>query len=93
MDLVRNLVKFNYGLFLVSIVALFCLINIIGYILAYLLLQKVEYETKYPRLSKFINRYKNISYIYFSIDVIICLFCLLSLVILTLLNILINTSS
>ena len=83
-----QLVKFNYGVFLISTVALFCLINIIGYILAYFLLQKVEYESKYPRLSKFLNRFKKVSYIYFSLDVIICLLCLLTLVVLTFLNIL-----
>lgn len=80
-----QLVNFNYGVFLVSLVGLFCFINIIGYIIAYFLLQKVDYEKNYPRLSKWIDRYKNFSYFYFCLDVTICFLCLFTLVFFTLL--------
>jgi len=79
-----QILKFNYGVFLISTVALFCLINIIGFILGNYLLQKVDYESKYPRLSKFIDRYKKLSLIYISLDILICLVCLLMLVCFTL---------
>lgn len=80
-----QLVNFNYGVFLVSLVGLFCFINIIGYIIAYFLLQKVDYEKNYPRLSKWIDRYKKFSYFYFCLDVTICFLCLFTLVFFTLL--------
>ena len=65
---------------MLSTIAFFCFINVIGYILAYYLIQQLEYETKYPKLSKYINRYKNFSLIYFSVDVLLCLVCLLMLI-------------
>ncbi len=80
--------KLNYGVLLISLVALFCFINIIGYILAYYLIQQLDYETKYPRLSKFIDRYKKFSLIYFCVDVLLCFVCLFLLVIFSLVFIL-----
>ena len=44
--------KLAYGLLLISLVALFCFINVIGFILSYVLLQKGDYESKYPKLKK-----------------------------------------
>jgi putative copper export protein len=86
-DNASSLLQFSYGVFLLSIVGLFCFINIIGYILTFYLIQKSNYEIKYPRLNNFINRYKNISLIYLSIEILLCLFCLILLVIFSLLYI------
>jgi hypothetical protein len=87
-----QLVNFNYGVFLISLVGLFCFINIIGYILAYFLLKKIDYEKNYPRLSKILDRYKKFSYFYFFLDVIICFICLSALVIFTLFFLLKNST-
>ena len=59
-----QLIQVSYGVFLISLIGLFCFINIIGYMIAYFLIQKVNYETKYPKLSKYINRYKYLILIY-----------------------------
>jgi hypothetical protein len=50
-----------YGVFLLSLVAFFCLINILGYLLAYYLIQKGNYEVKYPKFSRIINYYKKVN--------------------------------
>ena len=75
-----SLTQMSYGVFLISLVALFCLINIIGYMIVNIIINKVDYEKRYPRLSKIINYYKKMSLIYISIDIILCLICLLLLV-------------
>ena len=85
-----SITQFSYGVFILSLIALLSFINIMGYILAYYIFKQVNYETKYPRLSKFLNRYKKISIIYFTIEVILCL---ISLSILVLLSFLIVTAS
>ena len=75
-----SLTQISYGVFLLSLIALFCLINIIGYMIVNIIINKVDYEKRYPRLSKIINYYRKMSLIYISIDIILCLICLLLLV-------------
>ena len=75
-----SLTQMSYGVFLISLVALFCLINIIGYMIVNIIINKVDYEKRYPRLSKIINYYRKMSLIYVGIDIILCLICLLLLV-------------
>jgi hypothetical protein len=70
-----------YGIFLLSSVALFCFLNIIGYVLAYYLVQKGNYEVKYPKLVKLINYFKKVTIVYFTIEVILC-FISLTLIVL-----------
>ena len=79
-----SLTQISYGVFLLSLIALFCLINIIGYMIVNIIINKVDYEKRYPRLSKIINYYRKMSLIYISIDIILCLICLLLLVFLSL---------
>lgn len=88
-----NLVQLSYGVFLISLVALICFIKIIGYIIVYFLIQSSNYEIKYPRFSKYINRYKKVSLIYFAIEVLLCLICLLLLVFFSLLYIYSNINN
>jgi hypothetical protein len=70
-----------YGYFLLSLVALFCFLNIIFYILGYYILQRGNYEEKYPRLKPFINFYKNTNIILIIVESILCLICLLLMLI------------
>ena len=79
------LTQYSWGIFIISLICLLSFLNILGYIIAYLLIQKSNYESKYPLLSKLINRYKKFSLIYFSIEIIICLICLFLLLFFSLL--------
>nr|YP_010990970.1 hypothetical protein UYP79_mgp001 [Pappia fissilis]WOX61243.1 hypothetical protein [Pappia fissilis] len=74
-----------YGVFLLSLIAFVCFINIIGYIIVYIYIDKMNYEIKYPKLIRYINYYKKSSLVYIAIDVFFCFICLLLLVIFSLL--------
>ena len=69
--------RFCYSIFLLNLVALVCFIQIIGYILSYILIQNIEYKNKFPILSKFLDRFKKMGLIYLSIEVILCFICLM----------------
>ena len=75
-----NFTQVFYGFLSLSLVALFCLINIVGFLITYILIQNGNYEKKYPKLKNFINYYKKISLLYVSIEVLLCFLCLLALV-------------
>ena len=75
-----QLLQFSYGVFLGSIVILFCVLNITAYILTNYLLEKADFEKKYPTIGKYINRFRKISLFYICIDILICLYMLSLLV-------------
>ena len=82
-DLESNLTQFSYGVLLLSVVTLYCFINILIYIIGYYLIQESQaekYYKKYPILNKFINRYKKVSLFYFFIEILFCLTCLFLLI-------------
>lgn len=56
------ILQYSYGVFLLSLIALLSLINILGYIISYIIIQehKDKYEEKYPRLKKIILFYKKV---------------------------------
>jgi hypothetical protein len=74
-----------YGVFLLSLVALLCFINILGYILSYYLIQKGNYEIKYPKIKILISYFKRVSLIYLIIEGLLCLTCLILLIIFSIL--------
>ena len=76
-----SLNQFAFGIFIISITGLLCFLNISFYLISYYLIQKGNYEDKYPRFRKLINYYKNISMFNLTIEIIICFICLLSLVV------------
>jgi hypothetical protein len=83
-DTDTTLIKFSYGVFLLSLIGLLCFINIIGYMIVYVIIHRgdleVKIQAKYPRLSKYITYYKNSNLIFAGLEVLFCLICLLMLV-------------
>jgi hypothetical protein len=75
-DHASTLTQFSFSVFLLSLVALFCLINILAYLLTYIFIQKGDYENKYPKLKILIKVYKNTSIFYVIIEILICLISL-----------------
>lgn len=69
-----------YGVFLLSLVAFFCYINIAGYVIVIYLIQKSDYKTKYPKFAKFIDYYKNVNLVFLSIEILLCFVCLILLI-------------
>jgi hypothetical protein len=68
-----DLIHFSYSILLLSLVALFCFINIIGYMIVYIIIQRsdleVKIQEKYPRLSRYIMYYKNSNIIFAGLEV------------------------
>ena len=80
-----TITQFAYGMLLISLVAFFCYINIAGYIIIIYLIQKSEYEIKYPRFARFINYYKKVNLVFLSIEILLCFICLTLLIFFSLL--------
>lgn len=72
--------QFAYGVLLISLVAFFCFTNIAGYVIVVYLIQKSNYETKYPKFTRLINYYKKVNLIFLSIEIILCFICLILLI-------------
>lgn len=54
-DSATDITQLAYRVFLLSLIAILCFLNILGYLLAYYLVQKGNYEEKYPKLAGLIN--------------------------------------
>lgn len=79
-DSSSQLLNFSYNIFVGSIVSFFCLINVIGFIITNYVLEKIDLEKKYPRIGKYLNRFKKIALFYVCIDLFICFLWLVLLI-------------
>lgn len=77
--------QFAYGVLLISLVAFFCFTNIAGYVIVIYLIQKSDYETKYPKFARLINYYKKVNLVFLSIEILLCFICLILLILFSLL--------
>src|SRR5258708_1730629 len=75
-----TITQFAYGILLISLVAFFCYINIAGYVIVIYLIQKSDYETKYPKFARLINYYKKVNLVFLSIEILLCFICLILLI-------------
>jgi hypothetical protein len=80
-DNASTLLGYSQGIFILILVVLLCFINVLAYLFFYIIIQKKkDYESKYPKLKKIINYYKNTNLI---VAIIESILCLISLVIIT----------
>jgi hypothetical protein len=77
--------QFAYGVLLISLVAFFCFMNIAGYVIVIYLIQKSDYETKYPKFTRIINYFKKVNLIFLSVEILLCFICLILLIFFSLL--------
>jgi hypothetical protein len=75
-----KITQLSFSVFLFSLIALLCFLNVIGFLIVYIFIENKNYESKYPRLKNLINYYKKSSLFFVIIEGIICLSCLLLLV-------------
>jgi len=75
-----TIVELSYAVFLLSLIAFLCFINVLFFSVSYILVQKGNYELKYPKLKFFINYYKKTTLIYLFIEAILCSICLIILI-------------
>jgi len=80
-----TLTHFSFSIFLLALVSLLCFINVLGFLIAYIFIQNGNYENKYPKLKKIINYYKKSSLVYVTIEALICLFALSSIIVISIL--------
>jgi len=80
-----DVTQLAYAVFLLSLIAILCFLNVLGYFSAYYLIQKGNYEERYPKLTRFINYFKKVNFVFLIIEILICLFCLTSLALFSLL--------
>lgn len=80
-----TLTQLSFGVLILSLVALLCLINIGAYIVGYYLVNNGKYEVKYPKLSRFITFYKKSTIFFLGLEILLCAICLLILVVFSLL--------
>jgi hypothetical protein len=75
-----TITQFAYGMLIISLVAFFCFINIAGYVIVIYLIDKSNYETKYPKFARLISYYKGVNLVFLSIEILLCFICLILLI-------------
>jgi hypothetical protein len=68
-----TLVEYSLAIFILGLIALLCFISVLLYLSVYFIIQKKDYEKKYPKFKFFINYYKNITLFFVIIEALICL--------------------
>ena len=78
------LITFSFNMLILSLIILFCFINVTGYFISIYLLNKYNVEEKYPKYKKIIRYFERSRIFFVIIEIILCLFCLIILIILNL---------
>jgi len=72
--------KFLLGILMLSIVLLWCFINIIGYILTLYIIKYTNLEEKYPKFKPLFTYYQNMNYIFIIIEIIFFMLTILTVI-------------
>jgi len=76
-DNLSNIDKVLLGVLSITIILLYCIINIIGYFSALYIIKHTDLEKKYPKLSTIIKYYQKTSIIFLIIEIIFVISILL----------------
>ena len=83
-------VNLAFGIFILSLICLLNFINVVSYLTSLYLINKYDVETKFPKLKKIIKYFERSSLFFFLLEGVTCLFFLLCIVIISLIEILIG---
>ena len=75
----ETLTNYAFGVMLLSLVALLCFINVLGYFISFYILDKYNIETRFPKLNKIKTYYQNTTLIFIIYEALFCLCILLFL--------------
>lgn len=75
------------GIFILALICLFNFINVVGYLIAIILIKKFDIETKFSKFKKVIKYFENSSLFFVIFEGILCLLCLIAIVAVTLVEI------
>ena len=78
------IVIYSFNMFILSLIVLFCFINIFGYFMALYLIKRLDLINRYPKINKFIKYYENTNFIFLIIEISICLLILIIIIVLNL---------
>ena len=77
-DTASGMDKFLFGILSISLILLWCIINITGYFLTLYIIHYTDLANKYPKYTKLINYFKNANIMYIIIEIIFIIIILLS---------------
>ena len=77
--------KFLLGILGLSIILLWCFINVIGYFIVLYGIKYINLEVKYPKLKRVINYFYNMNYIFIIIEIIYILVILITVIVICIL--------
>ena len=71
-----TLVSYSKAIFILSLVALICFINLLFYFSISIFIQRKDYENKYPKFSFLIKYYKNVNIFVAILEILLCFIAL-----------------
>ena len=77
----ESITNYAFGVLILSLVALFAFINVLGYFLSLHLIQRYDIKNKYPKFIFIINYYEKTTLLFVLIETLFCIGCLLFLII------------
>jgi len=72
-DEITEIANWNFNMFILTLIALFCFINVIGYFLSIYLINIYDIKNKYPKFNKIIKYYENYNLLFIILESLICL--------------------
>jgi hypothetical protein len=78
------LIHFSFGIFLLSLIAVSCITNVIGYLTSILLLKYYGIKDKYPKLTKILTYFEKTTIFWIIMEGIVGYVCLFLIIIFSL---------
>jgi hypothetical protein len=72
----ENLTNYAFGVMIMSLMAILCFINVLGYFISFYVLDKYNIETRFPKLNKIKTYYQNTTLMFICFEALFCL-CIL----------------
>lgn len=69
-DNISGLEKFIWGIIILNLLNLWCIIDLLGYLLSAYIIKYTDIEEKYPRYKKIIKFFSNTNYIFIALELI-----------------------
>jgi hypothetical protein len=68
----ENLTNYAFGVMVMSLIAILCFINVLGYFISFYVLEKYNIETRFPKLNKIKTYYQNTTLIFICFEALFC---------------------
>nr|QCI56443.1 hypothetical protein [Hypsizygus marmoreus] len=78
------IILYSFSMFTLTLIALVCFINVIGYFISLYLIHKYDIDNKYPKLKRLIKYYEKYSFTIILIEGGVCIIILVFIIIINL---------